>query len=201
MTQQAISYRSTMRWNSLRAIRAMNSSGRNAPSSTAACSTWREGRAGSTGACCSGPGTWTCADCTIMRKDGSFVQVLKNASRLEDEHGRVIGGVETITDITEIVQKDQLVTEFHRQLQPEGSFQGIIGISPAMLQVFSIIRNAARSDAPVLILGESGTGKELVSKAIHRLSGRSKAPLVSVNCAALAESLLESELFGHVKGA
>ena len=111
------------------------------------------------------------------------------------------GGVETITDITEIVQKDQLVTEFHRQLQPEGSFQGIIGISPAMLQVFSIIRNAARSDAPVLILGESGTGKELVSKAIHRLSGRSKAPLVSVNCAALAESLLESELFGHVKGA
>ncbi len=139
--------------------------------------------------------------CTIMRKDGSFVQVLKNASQLEDDTGRVFGGVETITDITEIVQKDQLVTEFHRQLQPEGSFQGIIGASPAMLQAFSIIKNAARSDAPVLILGESGTGKELVSKAIHRLGDRSKGPLVCVNCAALTESLLESELFGHVKGA
>ncbi len=139
--------------------------------------------------------------CTIMRKDGSFVPVLKNASRIEDENGRVIGGVETITDISEIVQNDQLVSEFHRKLQPEGSFQGIIGASPAMLQVFGIIRNAARSDAPVLILGESGTGKELVSKAIHRLSDRNKGPLVCMNCAALSESLLESELFGHVKGA
>jgi PAS domain S-box-containing protein len=139
--------------------------------------------------------------CTIMRKDGSFVQILKNASRLEDEQGRVIGGVETITDITEIVQKDKLVSEFHSKLQPEASFQGIIGASPAMLQIFGLIRNAARSDAPVLILGESGTGKELVSKAIHRLSDRAKGPLVSVNCAALSESLLESELFGHVKGA
>lgn len=139
--------------------------------------------------------------CTIMRKDGSFVQVLKNASRLQDEHGRIIGGVETITDITEIIHKDQKVIEFHRQLQPEDSFQGIIGASPEMVQVYRVIENAARSDAPVLILGESGTGKELVAKAIHRLSARSKAPLVSVNCAALTESLLESELFGHVKGA
>ena len=77
--------------------------------------------------------------CTIMRKDGSFVQVLKNASRLEDDQGTVIGGVETITDITEIVQKDQKVIEFHRQLQPEGSFQGIIGTSPTMQQVFKVI--------------------------------------------------------------
>ena len=139
--------------------------------------------------------------CTIMRKDGSFVQVLKNAARLEDGQGRIIGGVETIADVTELVLKDQKVTEFHRQLHPEGSFQGIIGTSPAMLKVFKVIENAARSDAPVLILGESGTGKELVAKAIHRLSERSKGPLVSVNCAALSESLLESELFGHVKGA
>ena len=139
--------------------------------------------------------------CTIMRKDGSFVQVLKNAARLEDGQGRIIGGVETIADVTELVLKDQKVTEFHRQLQPESSFQGIIGTSPAMLKVFKVIENAARSDAPVLILGESGTGKELAAKAIHRLSERSKGPLVSVNCAALSESLLESELFGHVKGA
>lgn len=139
--------------------------------------------------------------CTIMRKNGSFVQVLKNASRLEDDQGRIIGGVETITDITDVVQNDQKIAEFQRQLHPEGSFQGIVGTSPAMQQVFKIIENAARSDAPVLILGESGTGKELVAKAIHRLSERNKGPLVCVNCAALTESLLESELFGHVKGA
>lgn len=139
--------------------------------------------------------------CTIMRKDGSFVQVLKNASRLHDSNGNVIGGVEILTDITEIVQKDRAIEEFRRQLQPDISFQGMIGVSQPMLQAFKIMENAARSDAPVLLLGESGTGKELAAKAIHRLGSRNKGPMVCVNCAALTESLLESELFGHVKGA
>ncbi len=139
--------------------------------------------------------------CTIIRKDGSSVQVLKNGSPLHDSSGNVIGGVEILTDITEIVQKDEQIAEFRRHLRSEDSFQGIIGASPAMLKVYKIIENAAHSDAPVLILGESGTGKELVAKAIHRLSERNEKPLISVNCAALTESLLESELFGHVKGA
>ena len=126
--------------------------------------------------------------CTIMRKDGSFVPVLKNASRLIDSSGATVGGVEILADITEIIQKDQQIEEFRRHMRSEDSFHGIIGASPAMLKVYKIIENAARSDAPVIIMGESGTGKELVARAIHHLSDRNKGPLVCVNCAALSES-------------
>ncbi len=139
--------------------------------------------------------------CAIMKEDGTFVPVLKNASALRDSSGKIIGGVEILTDITEVVRKDEQIDEFRRRLRSEDSFNGIIGASPAMLQVFKVIENAARSDVPVLILGESGTGKELVAKAIHELGDRNKEPLVCINCAALTESLLENELFGHVKGA
>ncbi|HEY6564092.1 MAG TPA: sigma-54 dependent transcriptional regulator, partial [Pirellulaceae bacterium] len=78
---------------------------------------------------------------------------------------------------------------------------GIIGNSPAMEHVYRLTRKAAHSSASVLLLGETGTGKELIATALHRLSGRCNGPLVKVNCGALSESLLESELFGHVRGA
>lgn len=90
----------------------------------------------------------------------------------------------------------------YRQLQQvrDEAFEDMLGTSPQMLQVFNTIRKVATSDAPVLVLGESGTGKEMVAQAIHRRSARKDGPFVAINCSAIPETLLESELFGHEKG-
>ncbi|MGD2099410.1 MAG: sigma 54-interacting transcriptional regulator [Desulfobacterales bacterium] len=139
--------------------------------------------------------------CELMKKDGTYIQVLKNASLLHDTSGGVIGAVETMTDITELIEKDTQIEAFRRELKTEDGFCGILGTSAPMQKVFDLISNASQSDAPVIIFGESGTGKELVAKAIHDTGSRKRKPYVKVNCAALTQSLLESELFGHVKGA
>ncbi|MDD2902423.1 MAG: sigma 54-interacting transcriptional regulator [Syntrophales bacterium] len=139
--------------------------------------------------------------CVLAKKDGSLVHVLKNAALIRDDAGKILGGVETLTDISEVVAKERVISRLRRELSREDGFQGILGKSPAMLQLFSLISSAAQSEAPVIISGESGTGKELVAGAIHRLGPRSQGPFIKVNSAAIHESLLESELFGHVKGA
>jgi two-component system, NtrC family, response regulator HydG len=139
--------------------------------------------------------------CTMKKKNGRSLHLLKNASLLHDETGKVIGAVESLTDITEILEKESQIEEFRRELRSKDGFHGLLGISPAMTRVFDLIANAAKSDAPLIIFGESGTGKELAAEAIHESGPRKGKPFVKVNCAALSEALLESELFGHVKGA
>ena len=139
--------------------------------------------------------------CFLRRKGGRPIPVLKNAKVLRNEAGQVIGGVETLTDLREAAAKEQVIANLQKELGVNQGFEGIIGQSAAMRNLFDLIVSAAEAQAPVLIQGPSGTGKELVATAIHRLGGRSGGPFIKVNCAALNQSLLESELFGHVKGA
>ena len=98
-----------------------------------------------------------------------------------------------------VSQLEQEQREMQHRLSGD-TFEGMIGTSPQMQDVFSAIRKVATTDAPVLIRGESGTGKELVARAIHRLSIRESKPFIPINCSAIPENLIESELFGHEKG-
>jgi transcriptional regulator with PAS, ATPase and Fis domain len=116
--------------------------------------------------------------------------------------GTVIGAVETLTDISALKQAERKNAVLEEQVVREGGrFHLLVGKSKPMQEVFELIDLAAASNANVLISGETGTGKELAARTIHDRSGRKAGPLVRVNCSALTESLLESELFGHAKGA
>ncbi len=106
--------------------------------------------------------------------------------------------------IARAVERRQLARQIHlleEQAKVDGGFGDLLGESPPMRKLYEQLRRAAPSDASILISGESGTGKELVARSIHRLSSRTDKPFVAINCAALSETLLESELFGHVRGA
>jgi len=130
----------------------------------------------------------------FVRPDGTKVPISISAAPLRDRRGKIVGGVETFRDLSalQIMQK---------KLDGLYSVEDIVSKSPLFQRTLGILPQIAASGATVLILGESGTGKELVARAIHNLSPRSAKPFVAVNCGALPENLLESELFGHKAGA
>jgi len=140
-------------------------------------------------------------ECFLKHKEGHNVSIIKNASVVRDENNNIIGVVETVTDMTELSKARRKIEEAVLRLGEMHRLDNIIGKSRAMRDVFTAIKAAAASDVTVLVHGDSGTGKELVAGAIHYNSERAAGPLITVNCSALSESLLESELFGHVKGA
>ncbi len=130
----------------------------------------------------------------IINENGRRVPIRIATALLRDRGGQIVGGVETFQDLTQV---EQLQKELHARY----SFEDIVGRSPAMVRLFEVLPQIADSQSTVLIEGPSGTGKELFARAIHNLSPRRKKPLVAVNCAALPDTLLESELFGHTAGA
>jgi PAS domain S-box-containing protein len=130
----------------------------------------------------------------IVNRQGQRIPIRVATALLKDRSGNIIGGVETFQDMTQVEQ-------LRKELDSRYSFEDIIGRSPAMLQLFDLLPQIADSSSTVLIEGASGTGKELFARAIHNLSPRSKKPFVAINCAALPDTLLESELFGFKAGA
>jgi PAS domain S-box-containing protein len=130
----------------------------------------------------------------IVDHRGHRVPIRISAAILRDDEGTVIGGVETFQDLSQVEQ-------LQKELQSRYTFEDIVGRSPAMRRLFEVLPQIADSSSTVLIEGASGTGKELFARAIHNLSPRRSKRFVPVNCAALPDTLLESELFGHKAGA
>ena len=130
----------------------------------------------------------------IVSHSGARLPIRISTALLKDEEDRVIGGVETFGDLSQ-------VEELKKELRASYSFQDIIGRSPAMARLFEVLPRIAESASTVLIEGASGTGKELFARAIHNLSPRKQKRFIAVNCAALPDTLLESELFGYRAGA
>jgi PAS domain S-box-containing protein len=130
----------------------------------------------------------------ILKKGGPRVPISISTAVLKNERGQIIGGVETFRDLSAI-------EELKKELSQKYTLGDIISKNHLIHDIFNILPNIAESDSTVLIQGASGTGKELFAKAIHNLSQRKAKPFIKVNCGALPDPLLESELFGYVKGA
>ncbi len=130
----------------------------------------------------------------IVNQNGVSVPISISTAILTDKHGTSIGGVETFRDLSEI-------EELRKQITGQNTHYDIVTRNHRLLALLDTLPAIAQTETPVLILGESGTGKELLAKAIHNLSGRGDKAFVAVNCGALPDNLLESELFGYRKGA
>jgi len=130
----------------------------------------------------------------VVLPDGETRVLTVSTTPLVSEGGTFEGGILVIRDVTRL-------TRLEKQVEESQQYRNIIGKSVRMQEIFRLIKDLSETDSTALICGESGTGKELVAAALHYGSHRAKGPFLPVNCAALSEELLESELFGHVKGA
>jgi two-component system NtrC family response regulator len=150
-----------------------------------------------------------------MLAQDPFAKILIVSGQAEKTNALQAMGAGAYDFLTKPVQLDELKIILRRTFHVAGlemeyralqaqiqadSFEGLLGTSPQMQRVFGSVRKVATTDAPVLILGESGTGKEMIALAVHRRSARKEGPFVAINCSAIPETLLESELFGHEKG-
>ena len=130
----------------------------------------------------------------IIDAKGNRRPISISTAILKNKDGKIIGGVETFRDLT-------MIEQLRKEIERSYSFEEIITCDNRMHNIFDILPQVAESESTVLIEGESGTGKELFARAIHNLSHRRKKPFIAINCGALPDSLLESELFGYKKGA
>ena len=130
----------------------------------------------------------------MIMRDGMMLPIRANYMVLRNEKAAVVGGLVTFHDLT-------LVHQLKQAMQNRYTFQDMIGKGPAMQKIFEMVNVVSATDATILIEGTTGTGKDLLAKVIHSISPRSSKPLVKVNCAAIPDNLLESEMFGYVKGA
>ncbi|MGA9177639.1 MAG: sigma 54-interacting transcriptional regulator [Desulfobacterales bacterium] len=130
----------------------------------------------------------------MINKERQLIPVLIHLSPIRDAEGNLAGFLETVEDLRPFKEVDSKTTHAY-------AFRHLIGKSPKMTRIFQTLPLLAQSDSAILITGETGTGKDVLAEAIHQASDRAKGPFVKVNCGALPETLMESELFGHRKGA
>ena len=130
----------------------------------------------------------------LKTREGQALPIRANYMALKNEDGRIVGGLATLSDLS-------LKYHFNSEIKGRYTFYDMVGKDPAIQKIFEIVPVVASSDATILIEGPTGTGKDVLAKVIHNASARSKKPLVKVNCAALPDNLLESEMFGYLKGA
>jgi PAS domain S-box-containing protein len=143
----------------------------------------------------------------FTHKDGNLIPTEVNLSLIKDRRGEIIGILRNVHDLTEkerlrkeISEKEEKITLLQKELTQPYQLDNIVGKSRSMQEIFYLLKKVAESESTVLIQGESGTGKELIARAIYHHSPRDKGPFITLNCGAIPTNLLESELFGHVKG-
>jgi PAS domain S-box-containing protein len=140
-------------------------------------------------------------ECKLLSKDGREVMIHGSVQLLCEPGGAVVGAAGCFMDVTSLVQANEKIAVLEQQSATGYVYEQLIGNSPSMREVFRQLKLSSDSDVTVLLTGESGTGKELAARAVHRQSARRDKPFLAINCSAISQDLLESELFGHVKGA